>query len=89
MDNIDGLKKREIELYKAFEDIAEKFGKWNKGVTSNGAHYVEKSPFGKEGMVCSNCVFFVGGRQCEIVAGDIDPNAICKFWIIKDSLLKG
>jgi len=86
-DNIDGLRQREIVLYKLFEEIAEKYGKWDKGIKSDGAHYVEVSPFAKEGMVCSNCVFFVGGRQCEIVAGDIAPEAICKLWVIKDELL--
>lgn len=88
-DNTDGLKKREKELYSLFEDVAEKYGKWNKGIKSDGAHYVEKSPFANEGMVCSNCVFFMGGRQCEIVSGDIAPEAICKLWVIRDNLLKG
>lgn len=85
--NLDGLKKRQIAMYEMFEDVAEKFGKWNRGVGADGAHYVEKSPFAKEGMVCSNCSFFVGGRQCEIVSGDIDPAAICKLWVIKESLI--
>lgn len=87
-DNSKGLKPREAELYNLFEEVAEKYGKWDKGIKSDGAHYVEVSPFTKEGMVCSNCSFFVGGRQCEIVDGDIAPEAICKLWVIKDSLLK-
>jgi hypothetical protein len=87
-DNIDGLKKREVELYNLFEEVAKKFGQWNKGVKSDGAHYVDNSPFGKQGMVCSNCVFFLGGRKCEIVEGDISPSAICKLWVIRDGLLK-
>jgi hypothetical protein len=87
-DNIDGLKKREVALYEMFEGIAKKFGKWDQGIKSDGAHYVAKSPFGREGMVCANCVFFLGGRKCEIVEGDIAPEAICKFWVIRDDLLK-
>lgn len=87
MDNTDGLKKRQVELYELFEDVAKKFGQWGKGNGADGAHYVEKSPFQKQGMVCSNCVFFKGGRICEIVKGDIAPEAICKLWIIRESLI--
>jgi hypothetical protein len=38
-------------------------------------------------MNCANCVFFRGGRKCEIVEGDIAPEALCKFWIIPENLL--
>ena len=86
-ENVDGLKARQVALYRMFEDVAEKMGPWDKGIGSDGAHYVDKSPFAKEGMICSNCAFFKGGRLCEIVKGDIDPNAICKLWVIKESLL--
>lgn len=88
-ENVADLKKRQIALYEMFEEVAEKFGKWDKGVKADGAHYMEKHPFVKEGLVCSNCSFFQGGRACEIVSGDIDPNAICKLWVIKDKLVKG
>jgi hypothetical protein len=82
------LTPRQSAMYQMYEKIAEKFGKWDKGIGSNGAHYVEKSPFKSEGMVCSNCEYFEGGKGCEIVEGNIEANAICKLWIIKDSLLK-
>ena len=88
MDNTDGLKKRQVELYELFEDVAKKFGHWDQGNGADGAHYVAKSPFQAQGMVCSNCVFFKGGRACEIVGGDIAPEAICKLWIIRESLIK-
>lgn len=87
MDNIEGLRKRQIELYELFEDVAEKFGPWDQGNGADGAHYVAKSPFVRDGMVCSNCVFFKGGRICEIVKGDIAPEGICKLWIIRESLI--
>lgn len=87
-DNTDGLKKRQVELYEMFENIAEKYGKWNQGNGANGAHYMDKHPFVKDGMVCSNCSFFLGGKACEIVSGTIEPNAICKLWVIKESLIK-
>ena len=53
----------------------------------DGAHYAAPSPFAAHGMVCANCVFYEGGRQCELVAGDIDPGAICKLWIIPGNLI--
>lgn len=83
------LTPRQKMQYEAFEWIAEKFGPWDKGNGANGAHYMEASanPFKKEGMICSNCVFYCGGRKCEIVSGDIDPNALCKLWIIEDTNL--
>lgn len=85
---MDGLTARQQTMYRMFEDIAEKMGPWDKGVKADGAHYVDKSPFAKEGMICANCAFFKGGRLCEIVAGDIDPYAICKLWVIREELVK-
>jgi len=86
--NLQGLKARQISMYRMFEDIAKKYGPWDRGTKADGAHYVEKSPFEAEGMICGNCAFFVGGAQCEIVEGEIAPTAICKLWVIKESLIK-
>lgn len=83
-----GLSDSQSALYSSLETIVENFGMFDKGIGANGAHYVEESPFKAEGLVCSNCVFFEGGRACEIVEGDIAPEAICKFWIIQESLLQ-
>jgi hypothetical protein len=81
------LNPRQYVMYEKYEKIAEKFGLWDQGIGANGAHYVAESPFASEGMVCSNCVFYEGGKRCEIVSGQIEPNAICKLWIISESLL--
>jgi HK97 family phage prohead protease len=32
-------------------------------------------------------VFFEGGRGCEVVAGDIAPEGICKLWVIPADLM--
>ena len=66
-------------IYEKLEEIVEVLGKFDKGIGAHGAHYIdaENNAFAEEGLICSNCIFFVGGRGCEIVAGDIDPNAIC------------
>lgn len=84
-DDKDGLTDRQEAMYEVYEQIAYTFGKWNLGTGADGAHYVEKSPF--DGMNCANCVFFRGGRKCEIVEGDIAPEAVCKLWIIPEKLL--
>lgn len=79
---------RQDAQYEALETVAEKFGKWDQGVGADGAHYVESSPFKSEGLVCSNCVYYKGPRGCEVVAGDIAPNGVCKLWIIPEDLVK-
>lgn len=78
---------RQKKLYEDLEDVAELFGKFGKGIDSEGAHYVEQSPFIDENLQCSSCAFFEGPRACEIVEGDIAPEAICKFWVIPNELL--
>lgn len=82
-----GLNPRQFAMYDLFEKMAEKFGLWDQGIGGNGAHYVAESPFASEGMVCSNCVFYEGGKRCEIVEGEIEPNGICKLWLIRENLL--
>lgn len=84
-NDTDGLTDRQEAMYELYEQVAYTFGKWDTSTGANGAHYVEKSPF--EGMNCANCVFFRGGRKCEIVNGDIAPEAVCKLWIIPEKLL--
>jgi HK97 family phage major capsid protein len=37
--------------------------------------------------MCKNCVFFDGGGMCDIVAGNIEPEAVCKLWIIPGELV--
>lgn len=79
---------RQKKLYEELEDISELFGKFGKGIDSEGAHYVEVSPFAEENMICANCAFYEGPRACEIVEGDIAPEAVCKFWLIPNELLE-
>ncbi len=82
-----GITPRQGAMYDLFEKIADEFGKWDQSTGANGAHYVAQSPFADSGMVCANCVFYEGGRGCEIVSGDIAPEGICKLWIIREDLL--
>jgi len=81
------LAPRQMAQYDYDEVIVEMFGKYDQSIGANGAHYVEASPFAEEGLVCSSCVHYEGGRACHLVAGDIDPLGICKRWIIAEELL--
>jgi hypothetical protein len=86
----DRLNDRQKMMYETYESIVEMHGLFNQTSKADGAHYApaEKNPFIEEGMVCGNCVFFVGGGRCEIVSGKIEPNAICKLWIIPQELIR-
>lgn len=83
------LNDRQKMLYEHYEHVVEMFGLFDKSAKSTGAHYAPaaKNPFIKEGLICANCVFY-GAGKCEIVKGNIEPNAICKLWIIPDELIK-
>jgi HK97 family phage prohead protease len=85
------LTPRQQKQYEDLEAVTELFGQFNTGIGEAGAHYVDAAanPFASEGLVCSNCSFYEGPRACEIVAGDIDPMGVCKFWIIPESLTSG
>lgn len=83
----EGLNPRQNMMYSAYEAVVDQYGMFDQGIGANGAHYVEASPFAQEGMICSNCAFYEGGQRCEIVEGQISPNAICKLWIINEQLL--
>lgn len=86
-DSVYPLTPRQTAQYEHDEDLVDLFGKYDQGIGADGAHYVAESPFASEGMVCSSCAFYEGPRGCEIVDGDIDPNGICKRWIIPVELL--
>ena len=81
------LSPRQRAQYESTEGVVELFGQYSQGVDADGAHYAAVSPYAAEGMVCSSCVFFEGGRGCEVVAGDIAPEGICKLWVIPSDLM--
>jgi hypothetical protein len=89
-DPEEKLNPRQKMMYEHYEMCVDMHGKFDQTALGNGAHYAPaaKNPFIKEGLICSNCVFFKGGQGCEIVAGTIQPNAVCKLWIIPNELLK-
>lgn len=84
------LTERQNMMYENYESVVEMHGMFDQSAKANGAHYApgQLNPFKAEGMICGNCVFFVGGGACELVSGRIDPNGICKLWIIPQELIK-
>jgi HK97 family phage prohead protease len=86
-ETVHPLSPRQKAQYESTEGVVELFGQFSQGVDVDGAHYAPVSPYVAEGMVCSSCVFFEGGRGCEVVAGDIAPEGICKLWVIPADLM--
>jgi len=93
-DSEDGtnsaLSNRQQSLYKLYEMAVEEFGMFDKSSGPDGAHYApaDKNPFKEEGLVCNNCEFYLKSGNCELVSGKIEPEAICKLWIIPKELIK-
>lgn len=83
------LSPRQEALYAAYEIIAESFGMFDQSSGADGAHYMSEddNPFIAEGLNCANCCFYEGGQACEIVEGQIHPDALCKLWVIKEQLI--
>ena len=92
MEEYGMLNDRQREQAKAYADIAVEYGMFDQTTGANGAHYApaKVNPFKSEGMVCKNCVFYSeAANQCQIVEGILEPEAVCKLWVIPESLLVG
>ena len=70
-----------------YETIVSQYGQFDQSSKANGAHYAADNPFMDQGLMCQNCVFYEGGQACHLVAGQILPEAICKLWVIPESLV--
>lgn len=81
------LTPHQIAQMEAEDEIVGVFGQYDQGSGADGAHYVAASPFVADGLVCSSCAYYEGPRACELVCGDIDPNGICKKWVIPQALV--
>ena len=82
------LTERQVAMYDTYEALVEEYGVFNQGTDANGAHYGpgDVNPFKAEGIMCGACVFYMEGK-CEIVEGEIDPEGVCKLWIIPEASL--
>lgn len=78
------LTSRQSEMMEYNEEIVERFGMFDHSDGPEGAHYMPgaQNPFRAKGVKCVNCVAFKGGGRCCWVEGEIDPEGVCKLWII-------
>jgi hypothetical protein len=86
----EGLNDRQEDQAEAYCDIVEEYGQFDQSAGAEGAHYADgpNNPFKSEGIKCSSCIFFEDGG-CHIVSGQIDPEGICKLWIIPGDIEVG
>lgn len=87
VEEYDLLNERQKKQAEDLAELAVEFGMFDQTSGADGAHYApaDKNPFIADGLVCSNCVFFDElNNQCQIVTGVIEPDAICKLWIIPE-----
>lgn len=80
-----GLNDRQEDQAEAYCDIVEEYGQFDQSSGPDGAHYggASDNPFKSDGLKCSSCIFFEE-NACHLVSGEIDPDGICKLWIIAE-----
>jgi hypothetical protein len=85
-DDWAGLNERQADQAEALCMIVEEYGQYDQSSGPDGAHYGDssKNPFKSDGLVCSSCIFYEQ-EACHLVSGDIDPNGVCKLWIIPET----
>lgn len=86
-----GLNDRQKKQAEDLSELALEFGMFDQTDGANGSHYAPASanPFIEQGLICRSCIFFnEENSQCQIVAGAIEPEAICKLWVIPENVLQ-
>jgi len=84
---------RQKDLYLKIITNLQTYGYFDRGIGPNGIHYInaENNPFKEKGIDCENCVFYYlegDAPRCELIQGEIEEEAICKFWIISEQDIK-
>jgi len=87
------LNERQKDLYLKIIVNLNTYGYFDRGVGANGIVYASaaENPFKEQGIDCENCAFYYlegDAPRCELIEGAIEPEAICKFWIISDEDIK-
>lgn len=84
----DVLSTRQDATYQALDKVEDLLGQWDQGEGADGAHYVPASPWAARGIACRNCIAYMDpARACHWVEGTIEPEGICKLWIIPEALI--
>lgn len=87
MEEWNELTPRQQDLAEDIVESVMEYGEFDKGFGANGAHYFDgkDNAFKADNIVCSNCIFFDDmNNKCLVVSGNIDPEGICKLWIIPE-----
>ena len=89
MEEYELLNDRQKDQAEEYANIAVEYGKWDQSSMADGAHYApaDANPFKASGLICQNCVFYDELNGCQIVSGVIEPEAICKLWIIPEQTI--
>lgn len=89
-DKINNLVDEERDLANALIMISKKYGKFNEDNTGIWAGYdsAAKNEVRDIGVKCSNCVLYLGGSSCSIIASAVEPGGKCRFAIIPDGVVK-
>jgi len=84
------LSARQLEQAQSYCEIVGSYGKWSQSYFAEGAHYFdsEDNPFIEDGITCDNCIFYLPEGRCQLVRGQINPEGLCKLWIIPDNYLR-
>lgn len=86
----DLLNDRQQEQAENQATVALEYGMYNQSSDADGAHYAPAAdnPFKTDGLICNHCVFYNEvNNQCQIVEGMIEPEGVCKLWVIPESYL--
>lgn len=76
----------EEDLAKALLEVVAKHGKFNEDQIGVWAGYTpaEENEVASIGVVCANCVFYVGGDQCQIISLPVEPMGKCRFAVLPE-----
>lgn len=80
------------KLYFAYLFLADRVGKFNQGLGSDGAAYVpmDQNEGEQYGRCCHNCAFYASTGckgTCTIVKGTIECGGVCRFFVGDDEAL--
>ncbi|HEY9642314.1 MAG TPA: phage minor head protein, partial [Coleofasciculaceae cyanobacterium] len=85
---VELLNDRQLAQYVHQMKTVDDYGQWSQSIGSDGASYYppEQNPYQIGDIRCDNCIHYEDGG-CHIVEGAIDPQGICRLWIIPDAAL--
>lgn len=85
---MENLTARQEAQYAALDKVEDLLGSWSQDAGADGAHYTPDSPWKTDGLACKNCVAYIPtAKACHWVEDTIEPDGICKLWIIPEQLI--